>query len=158
LDVPAISGSGERTSITVGGAPTTVGQLFRVGGQYYVMVRAGLSPIGPVTAQLMAANGVTPTSTTAAEAGRGLTHGAVEPSGFPTEIPVLRQASARYPMLCALYQGAPAADQPVSVQTYTTVSDQARLVPEAAAPAQVGADGVRTADRVVLPGGRASLV
>jgi len=158
LGVPAVPGSGERGPASVGGAPTTVGQLFGVGDQYYVMMRSGLSPVGGVTARLMLAAGITATPTTAAEAGRVLTGDRVEPPGFPTAIPAVELGGAGYPMLCALYQGAPAADRPVRVHTYAAASDQARLVPEAAAPALVGADGVRTADRVVLPGGRATLV
>jgi type VII secretion protein EccB len=158
LAVAVIPGSGDPTTITVAGAQTTVGQLFRVGDRHYVMTPTGLSPVGAVTAQLMAANGVAATDTTAAEAGRVLTGEQVEPPGFPAELPDLRAASPRYPMLCALYRGAPAADRPVELRTYTDADAQARLAPEAAPPAQLGADGVRTADRVVLPGGRAALV
>jgi type VII secretion protein EccB len=158
LVAPAVTGSGERGPSEVGGAQTTVGQLFTAGDQYYVMTRTGLSAVGAVTGRLMEAGGTAATATTAAEAGRVLTTDRVEPAGFPTEIPDLRQDGPRGPMMCALYEGAPAADQPVAVQTYTAVSDQAQVVPEVAPPAQVGADGVRTADRVVLPGGRASVV
>jgi hypothetical protein len=114
--------------------------------------------VGAVTARLMTAAGAAATETTAAEAGRVLTSDAVEPPGFPAEVPTEPRDGPRYPMLCALYRGAPAADRPVVVQTYTAVSGEARLAPEAAPPAQVGADGVRTADRVVIPGGRAALV
>jgi type VII secretion protein EccB len=158
LGAPAIAGNGDRTSITVGGAQTQVGQLFRAGEQYYVMVQNGLSPVGAVTARLMTAAGAAATETTAAEAGRVLTSDAVEPPGFPAEVPTVQRDGPRYPMLCALYRGAPAADRSVVVQAYTAVAGEAQLAPEAAAPAQVGADGVRTADRVVLPGGGAALV
>ena len=158
LSVPAVPGSGERASTTIDGAQTSVGQLFRAGDQYYVMTRAGLSSVGAVTARLMEAEGTAATATTAGEAGRVLATERVEPTGFPTEVPQMRQDGSRYPMMCALYEGAPAADRSVVVQTYTAVSAQAQLAPEVAPPAQVGADGVRTADRVLLPGGRAALV
>ncbi len=152
----ALPEAGTRAQQTISGAPTTIGQLFRVGDQNYVMLRAGLAPIGEVAAQLWSSTGKRITETSAQEVGRVLVETKVEPVGLPTEVPTVRGADDRSPMVCAAYRGATDVDRPVTVETYAEVSKEMTITDQSISGK--GADGVMTADRVVLPGGRGALV
>jgi type VII secretion protein EccB len=150
-------GAGNPAPRQVDGSSATIGQLFRAGSQHYVMLASGLSPIGEVMSRLLLAAGRPATDISTQEAGRVLTEVRIEPAGFPTAIPQLR-LDGRPAMVCAAYRGPGERAQPqITVEAYAqadavTVDEAA---PVAGAP---GSDGVVTADRVILPGGRAALV
>src|SRR5262245_35275620 len=143
----------------IGGGPTTVGQIFRAGAQHYVMLRDGLSPIGEVTARLRSAGGRPVTDIAPQVAGQALVNTRVEPPGFPAEIPDVRSRDGQVAMACAGYRGATgSADQLITVETFATAGQGLEATAGGTTTARRGADGVTTADRIVLPGGHAALV
>lgn len=158
LAAPKLPDAGEPARVPVGGDAVDVGDMFRAASQFYVMLRDGLSPVGDVTARLSVAGGAPVTDITAQEAGRVLVKAAVEPPGFPTDVPTARGTGEGWAMACAVYRVESGADQPAAIETFAGVGGEFTLTPERAAPARPGADGVLTADRVNLPGGHAALV
>jgi type VII secretion protein EccB len=148
-------GAGTRADPVIGGAATTVGQLFRAASQYYVMQRTGLSPIGDVTERLLVAGGAKVTDATAPEVGRALIAASVEPPGLPAQVPSV-QGSDRFGMACAVYLGSAEVERPVTVQAYpAATADMTLTGPPTPPPAGTG--GVPVADRVAVPGGRGAL-
>lgn len=154
----AVPGAGGPAQRQIAGAPAIVGQLFRAGSQHYVLLPDGLSPIGEVMTRLILAGGtVTATDISARDAGDALTEAKYEPPGFPATIPAL-YSDARPGMACAAYRGAGERAEPqinveVHAQPAGTFADAGQTP-----PVPQGSDGVVTADRVILPGGRAALV
>jgi type VII secretion protein EccB len=153
----ALVGAGGRATATVSGASTTIGQLFRAGGQYYVMTGNGLAPVGDLTVRLLIAAGAPTTDTTTGEVGRVLTTGPVEPPGLPQQIPTVHGTPDRFAMACAVYRGSTALDRPVTVQSFAKVPDEMTLTGPVVTPVD-GTGGVPVADRVAVPGGRGALV
>lgn len=152
---PDITGTGQRTSHTIAGANTTIGQLFRASGQDYVMLPDGLAPVGKLSVRLWAATGRRITETSAQEVGRLLRDTTVEPPGLPTEIPSAHGADDRFAMACLVYRGATELERPVTVESFSRV-EEGMALPDVPAPAE-GSDGVPAADRVELAGGRGAL-
>jgi type VII secretion protein EccB len=148
---------GLRAQPSIAGAPTVIGQLFRAGGQHYVMLRNGLTPVGEVAALLWAAGGQRINEISAQEVGRVLVDTKVEPPGLPVDVPAARGSDERFGMACAVYRGSTDVDRPVTVETFARVGPELTLTDQAAIPG-AGADGVVTADRVALQGGHAALV
>ncbi len=156
LAPPPLAGVGSIAPRQVNGTNATVGQLFRAGGQHYVMLSTGLAPIGEVMHRLLLATGRPATEISTQEAGRVLTEGRIEPEGFPAAIPQLRVD--RPVMACAAYRGSGERAQPqITTEVYAQVASGMSL-DDTAPPSVPGSDGVLTADRVTLPGGRAALV
>jgi type VII secretion protein EccB len=152
-----LPGAGTPTGLQVGGAIARVGQLFRSADQQYIMVDKGLAPVGEVTGLLLQATGVPVTAVSAPDVGRLLVNTAVEPPGFPARRPELRAADSQAAMACAVYRGGGGGDDPVNVETFREVTGDVTGSGTAAAGGP-GADGVTTADRVVLEGGHGALV
>jgi type VII secretion protein EccB len=153
----ALVGAGNRADPTVSGAPTTIGQLFRAGGHYYVMAGNGLAPVGDLTVRLLVAGGAQVTDTTTGEVGRVLITGTVEPPGLPQQIPSVHGVPDRFAMACAVYRGSTELDRPITVQSFAKVPDDMTLTGPVATPVG-GTGGVPVADRVAVPGGRGALV
>jgi type VII secretion protein EccB len=153
----AITGAGTPAGRSIGGAATTVGQLFQAADQHYVMLRTGLAPIGALSARLLVAGGAHVTDATVFDVGRALVNTAVEPPGLPAQIPSVRGAPDRFAMACAVYTGSGELDRPVTVESYAAVPGDMTLA-TAPAPAAAGTGGVPVADRVAVPGGRGALV
>ncbi|MEN3310216.1 MAG: hypothetical protein V7603_6418, partial [Micromonosporaceae bacterium] len=149
--------AGRPTKLQVGGAVARVGQLFRSADQQYIMVDNGLAPVGKVTGMLLQAAGTQVTAVSAQEVGRLLVNTAVEPPGFPAQLPALRAADRQAAMVCAAYRGGTGGDDPVNLETFRDVTGDATASGPVATGGP-GADGVTTADRVVLPGGHGALV
>lgn len=140
------------------GRETTVGQVFRAGNQYYVMLREGLAPVGEVMARLRLASGTRAlTEISTAEAGRLLRDGRLEPEGFPDALPELRGPEERPGMACASYRG-DGGGRSVVVEAFAEPGPELTVDAGNAPPPRRGTDGVITADRVILPGGHAALV
>jgi type VII secretion protein EccB len=142
-------GAGQPAQITVAGQAAAIGQVYRAGGQYYVMLSGGLSPVGEVMSKLMLSGGARVTEISAQQAGGSLAEAKAEPAGFPTRVPLLR-AGSRAVMLCAGLRSSPG----LVVETY----GQSLPLSAQALPGVAGADGVITADQVTLPGGHAAVV
>ncbi|BCB88323.1 hypothetical protein Psuf_056360 [Phytohabitans suffuscus] len=156
LVAPRIAGAGGPARREVGGEAVAIGELFRAADQLYVMVPDGLAPVGDLAGRLLTAAGRPVTEISVAEVGRLLVGAAAEPPGYPAAVPRLRNGDGPA-AVCAAYRDAGATDTPVAVETYARAGAELTL-PADQAPAGAGADGVATADRVVLPGGRAALV
>ncbi|MDW5327950.1 type VII secretion protein EccB [Plantactinospora sp. KLBMP9567] len=153
----ALPGAGSSARPTIGGQRTRIGQLFRAAGKSYVMLSDGLAPIGAVTARLLEAAGRTVNEISAQQAGELIVDSAAEPPGLPDEVPEVRGAQNPVPMVCASYHDdGGAAEHPVIIETFGSVPGDVPPVEQPATAA--GADGIRPADRVALPGGHAALV
>jgi len=148
----AVPDAGAPAGRALGGAPATVGQLFRAAGQHYILLRAGLAPVGQVTARLA---GRPPTEISAAEVGSALVNTAVEPPGLPSDIPSVRGADAAA-MTCAGFR---AGSTELVLEAHQQVAaDLAATVESAGSGGGTGADGAPVADRVLLAGGHGALV
>ncbi len=158
LVAATVAGAGSQAQRAVNGNAARIGQLFRAGGQYYVMLAGGLSPIGEVMTRLLQAGGGPATEISTQEAGRVLTDVRIEPPGFPGAIPQL-QVGGRPAMACAAYRGPGERAQPqITVEVYPQIADGVAIDESAPIAGGPGTDGVITADRVTVPGGHAALV
>ncbi|MFG1776498.1 type VII secretion protein EccB [Micromonospora sp. NPDC049048] len=153
---PAIAGEDEASSLTE--RPAKVGQVFRAAGQHYVLTREGLSAIGEISALLLLRDGGQVTDITPAEAGKLLTDQRAEAEGMPQALPALHPVTAGRTAVCATYRAGTDGGPPT-----TTLEVFDRVPAELAAPGAVpvrqsARDGVRTAEGVLLPGGKGVLV
>ncbi|MGI5152236.1 type VII secretion protein EccB [Plantactinospora sp. CA-294935] len=159
LEPLALPGAGSPAEPTIAGQQTRIGQLFRAAGKSYVMLPDGLAPVGAVTARLLEAAGRAVNEISAQQAGRLIVDRVAEPPGFPDAVPEVRGAQTPAPMVCASYRDdGGAAEHPVTIETFGVVPGEVPPIDGAPAATQAGADGVRPADRVALPGGHAALV
>ncbi|GIF76382.1 type VII secretion protein EccB [Asanoa siamensis] len=153
LRQPVIDGAGQASPRRVGGARGDIGQVYRAGQQRYVLTREGLVTIGDVSAKLLLADDPQETVISAAEAAAVLVRDAsVEPAGFPRTLPAIAPGQAAPPLLCAVQTGGVAP----AVHRYAAVP--AGLPGGAGSAAGQGADGVATADRVIVASGKGALV
>ncbi|MFI7215790.1 type VII secretion protein EccB [Micromonospora maritima] len=158
LRKPTIDGDGGPSGLTVADRPARIGQVFQAAGQYYVLTRQGLATIREVTARLLLGGGGTVTEITADEAGRLLTDQRLEADGLPARTPTLHEVRPGRTVLCATYRSGPAG-QPPTTTLEVFDSPPAELTGSTAVPARQGArDAVRTAESVLLPGGKGVLV
>jgi type VII secretion protein EccB len=156
LALIVVPGAGLPSPIRINASPTTVGQVFRAQGEYYVMLADGLAHVGQLTAQLWVATGHSVQDVSAAQVGQFLVDTAVEPPGLPAQVPAAHGGDDRFAMACAIFNSTNGFDQPVTVESYPNV-DSAMTLSGPPNPA-IGPDGSPLADRVLLPGGHAALV
>ncbi|MFJ8579271.1 type VII secretion protein EccB [Micromonospora sp. NPDC093277] len=155
LRKPAIDGSG---GLTVGDRPARVGQVFRAAEQYYVLTRQGLMTVTEVTALLLLGAGGQVTDLTPDQVGQVFTGQRMDPVGLPEKLPVMHEVQPGRTVLCATYRSGGPGQPPV---TTLEVFDQppAELTAATGVDARQGSrDAVRTAERVLLPGGKGVLV
>ncbi|WFE59366.1 type VII secretion protein EccB [Micromonospora sp. WMMD712] len=158
LREPELPGDGETSRQAVGDGPARVGDVFRAAGQHYVLTREGLASIGEVSALLLLRDGGRITDITPDEAGRLLTRQRVEAEGTPRALPALHPVQAGRTVLCATYRRS-AADAPPTTTLEVFDRVPTELTGPAGTPVRQGAgDAVRTAEQVLLPGGRGVLV
>ncbi|PWR15791.1 type VII secretion protein EccB [Micromonospora sicca] len=158
LRKPTIDGDGSPSGLTVADRPAKLGQVFRAAGQHYVLTRQGLAAVGEVTALLLLGDGGQITDITPDQAGQLLTDQRLEAEGTPQRLPALREVHAGQTVLCASYRAGAAGGPPA---TTLEVFDRApaELTGDAAvAVRQSARDAVRTAESVLLPGGKGVLV
>ncbi|MDT0528221.1 type VII secretion protein EccB [Micromonospora sp. DSM 115977] len=153
---PTIAGEDEASTLTE--RPAKVGQVFRAAGQHYVLTREGLSAIGEISALLLLRDGGQVTDITPAQAGKLLTDQRAEEAGMPQALPALHPVTAGRTAVCATYRAGTDGGPPT-----TTLEVFDRVPAELAAPGgvpvrQSARDGVRTAEGVLLPGGKGVLV
>ncbi|WP_433389414.1 type VII secretion protein EccB [Micromonospora sp. KLBMP9576] len=156
LRAPAVAGADEASTLTE--RPARVGQVFRAAGQHYVLTRDGLSAIGEMSALLLLREGGQVTDITPAQAGKLLTDRRAEEAGIPQTLPVLHPVATGRPALCATYRaGADGGPPTTTLEVFDRVPTE--LAASDAVPVRQGArDGVRTAEGVLLPGGKGVLV
>ncbi|WP_431944699.1 type VII secretion protein EccB [Micromonospora marina] len=158
LRKPAIAGDGGASGLTVADRPARIGQVYQAAGQYYVLTRQGLATVREVTALLLLGGGGEVTQITPDEAGRLLTDQRLDADGLPARLPALHEVRPGRTVLCATYRPGPAG-QPPTTTLEVFDSPPAELTSATAMPARQGArDAVRTAESVLLPGGKGVLV
>jgi type VII secretion protein EccB len=158
LVAPSVPGRGE-AGPAIDGKPSKVGQLYEAAGQNYVLLRSGLSAVGLVMLKLLLAVDikVTPTTADAATFNRSKETPNFDPAGFPADLPPPGYTDAEPAMVCT----EAAVGSAATTATAPTVVVYPRLAaPEVTddLPARTGPDGVRLADHVALPSGKATLV
>ncbi|MCW3814499.1 type VII secretion protein EccB [Micromonospora sp. DR5-3] len=158
LRKPTIDGDGSSSGLTVGDRPAKVGQVYRAAGNHYVLTKQGLVAIKEVTALLLLGGGGQITDITPDQAGQLLTDQRLEPEGLPDKLPTLHEVRAGRTVLCASYRaGAPGLPPVTTLEAFD--QPPAELSAAAGVPArQTSRDAVRTAESVLLPGGKGVLV
>ncbi|MFI5835468.1 type VII secretion protein EccB [Micromonospora sp. NPDC051300] len=158
LRKPTIDSDGRPSGLTVGDRPARIGQVYQAAGQHYVLTRQGLATIREVTALLLLGGGGEAIDITPDEAGRLYTDQRLEPEGLPARMPTLHEVRAGRTVLCATYRSGPAGEPPTTTLEVFD-SPPADLTASTAVPARQGdRDAVRTAESVLLPGGKGVLV
>ncbi|MDG4803306.1 type VII secretion protein EccB [Micromonospora sp. WMMD980] len=158
LRKPTIDSDGRPSGLTVAGRPARIGQVYQAAGQYYVLTRQGLATVREVTALLLQGGGGGVTPITPDEAGRLYTDQRLEPEGLPARMPTLHEVRPGRTVLCATYRSGPPG-QPPTTTLEVFDAPPAELTASTAVPARQGArDAVRTAESVLLPGGKGVLV
>ncbi|WP_446218079.1 type VII secretion protein EccB [Micromonospora sp. IBHARD004] len=158
LRKPTIDGDGSPSGLAVADRPAKIGQVFRAAGRHYVLTRQGLASIGEVTALLLLGDGGQITDITPDQAGQLLTDQRLEAEGTPPRLPALHEVRAGQTVVCASYRAGAAGGPPT---TTLEVLDRApaELTGDAGVAVRQGArDAVRTAESVLLPGGKGVLV
>ncbi|MGC4745472.1 type VII secretion protein EccB [Micromonospora sp. DT201] len=156
LRKPSLRGEGESSTRNVAGRPSTIGQVFRAAGRHYVLTREGLVSISEITALLMVRGGGQITDITPDQAGEFYVEQRVDEEGLPATRPSLYPARSGQTTLCATYRAGTAGGPPV---TTLEVFDRAPAELTATDPGlvpvrQTKRDAVRTAEAVLLPGGK----
>ncbi|MFU8852256.1 type VII secretion protein EccB [Micromonospora sp. SL1-18] len=156
LRKPTIDGDG--SSMAVGDRPAKVGQVYRAAGNYYVLTRQGLVPVKEMTALLLLGGGGEVTDITPDQAGRLYVDQRLDPEGLPDKLPTLHEVRPGQTVLCATYRsGEPG--QPLVTTLEVFDQPPAELTASAGVAArQSRRDAVRTAESVLLPGGKGVLV
>lgn len=156
LAAPPVPGEGDNGP-PVGGRAGRVGQLYLAAGQHYVLLTSGLATVGRLMKDLLLADGgtVLEIAPNAAAAARSTQTPDFDPPGFPGALPTVVFGDRQPAMVCTVHRPGATADAQASVQTYLRRAEPG--VTDVAATPRVGPDGVRLADRVVVPGGRAVL-
>ncbi|MFR9775854.1 type VII secretion protein EccB [Micromonospora sp. MS34] len=158
LRKPNIDGYGGSSGVAVADRPARIGQVYRAAGQYYVLTRQGLVAVTEMTALLLLGDGGQVTDITPSQAGELLTDQRLDAEGLPQKLPALHEVRAGRTVLCASYRSAGPGQPPT---TTLEVFDQPPAELTAAtgvATRQTARDAVRTAESVLLPGGKGVLV
>lgn len=162
LREPAIDGEDESSDVAVGDAPARIGQVCRAAGRHYVLTRDGLASIGELSALLLLRDGGAVTDITPDQAGRLFSEQRVEENGMPQTLPALYPVRAGQTVLCATYRaGAGGGPPTTTLEVFDRASPELTAAAGAAGPLPVrqsARDAVRTADAVLLPGGKGVLV
>ncbi|MFI7518902.1 type VII secretion protein EccB [Micromonospora globbae] len=156
LREPELAGMNQPSGLSVGGRPGRIGQVYRAAGQHYVLTRDGLASIGEVTTQLLLRQGGQVIDITPEQAGRHLTDERVEEAGMPATLPELYPTQEGRTVVCATYRAGAGGGPPVTTLEVfdRPPADLAGGEPESLPVEQTSRDTVRTADRVLLPGGK----
>ncbi|RAO29828.1 hypothetical protein PSN13_05027 [Micromonospora saelicesensis] len=153
---PSLPGEGEPSSRKVAGQSYDVGSVFKAAGRHYVLTRDALVSISEITALLLVSNGGRITDITPNQASEAFEERRIEEEGMPATMPALYPAQPGQTTLCATYRKDSSGGPPTTtlevfdrVPTELTDSDPG-LVPVR----QTRRDAVRTAEAVLLPGGK----
>jgi type VII secretion protein EccB len=145
---------------TVDGKVGRIGQVYRSGEQYFLLLERGLVTIGETMAKLLLSAGQPVVDIPASAAGRAQNTERFEPAGFPDDLPRLRNVAAEPAMVCAAYRGAGSSDTAGSatIELFTRPDERLTQASANLPPGRVGSTGVRLADRILVPGGQGALV
>ncbi|MEH1166344.1 type VII secretion protein EccB [Micromonospora sp. CPCC 205539] len=155
----SLPGEGDRSTLAVPGGSATIGQVYRAAGQHYVLARDGLVSVSEITARLMISGGGQITDITPNDVGRLFVDRRVEEEGLPKKLPTLYPARSGQTLLCATYRaGAGGAPPTTTLEVLDRVPTELTTTEPGSVPVrQTARDGVRTADAVLLPGGKGVL-
>ncbi|MCW3839954.1 type VII secretion protein EccB [Micromonospora yasonensis] len=157
LRKPSIDGYGGPSGLTVADRPARIGQVFRAADQYYVLTKQGLVAVTEMTALLLG-DGGRPTDVTPSQVGELLTDRRLDPEGLPQKLPTLHEVRAGRTVLCASYRsGGPGQPPTTTLEVFDQPPTELTATTGVAAR-QTGRDAVRTAEGVLLPGGKGVLV
>jgi type VII secretion protein EccB len=158
LRKPSLPGAGDRSGLAVAGRPAQIGQVFRAAGRHYVLTREGLVSITESTALLLLSGGGQITDITPDQAGRLLTEQRVEEEGLPQTLPALYPVRTGQTVLCATYRaGVGGAPPTTTLEVFDRVPAELTSNPGPVPVRQGARDAVRTAEAVLLPGGKGVL-
>ncbi|MDG4807467.1 type VII secretion protein EccB [Micromonospora sp. WMMD1120] len=153
---PTLRGAGEASNRKIAGRLHAVGSVFKAAGRHYVLTREGLVSVSEITALLLVSDGAQITDITPNQASEVLVEQRIEEEGMPQTMPALYPARPGQTTLCATYRAGSAGGPPTTtlevfdrVPVELTDSDPG-MVPVR----QTGRDAVRTAEGVLLPGGK----
>ncbi len=156
---PTIDGDGESSSVAVGGRRAKLGQVYRAAGKYYALTRQGLVPVKEMTALLLLGGGGQVIDITPDQAGQLYEEQLrLDAAGLPDKLPNLHEVRPGRTVLCATYRsGGPGQPSVTTLEVFD--QPPAELTASAGVAArQSPRDAVRTAERVLLPGGKGVLV
>lgn len=159
LAAAALAGAGSNSSRKVAGSAAKIGQVYRSGQQSYVLTADGLAPIGEVMAALLTAGGGQSREVSPKDAADALSNQQVEPEGFPKTKPTVQTETDVD--VCAVYRSSAvtgnqaSTGRTVSIEVFPVGSTHPDGADQSLA---VQSDGLRTADRVLVPEGRGALV
>ena len=157
LREPRLDGYRQLSGVSVADRPARIGDVFRAAGQHYVMTRQGLASIGEITALLLLGDGGEIIDITPDQAGQLLTDQRLD-EGTPQKLPALHEVRTGQTVICATYR-ATAPNGPLTTTLEVFDRAPAELTADAGVPVRQGArDAVRTAESVLLPGGKGALV
>ncbi|WP_410810136.1 type VII secretion protein EccB [Micromonospora sp. 067-2] len=159
LRKPSLPGEGEPSGLSPTGRPATIGQVFQAAGQHYVLTREGLVSISEITALLMIGGGGQITDITPDQAGERLVKQRVDEEGLPPRLPALYTTRSGQTVLCATYRAGSGGGPPTTtVEVFDRVPVELTASASGALPVnQTARDSVRTAEAVLLPGGKGVL-
>ncbi|WBB65285.1 type VII secretion protein EccB [Micromonospora sp. WMMD812] len=159
LREPTLDGLNQQVGLSVAGRPGRVGQVYRAAGQHYVLTREGLASIGEVTALLLLREGGAVTDITPDQAGQLLTDQRAEQAGMPQALPALYPVREGQSVLCATYRAGAGGGPPVTtIEVFDRAPAELTATGPGALPVrQTPRDAVRTAEQVLLPGGKGVL-
>ncbi|MEV4495820.1 type VII secretion protein EccB [Micromonospora arborensis] len=156
LRKPSLPGEGESSTRNVAGRPSTIGRVFKAAGRHYVLTREGLVPISEITALLMVRGGGAITEITPDQAGEFYVEKRVDEEGLPTTMPTIYQARSGQTTLCATYRAGSGGGPPITtLEVFDRAPAELTASEAGAVPVpQTRRDAVRTAEAVLLPGGK----
>ncbi|MEU5939601.1 type VII secretion protein EccB [Micromonospora sp. NPDC047548] len=152
-----IDGDGTPSGRSVGGRPARVGQVFRAAGEHYVLTRDGLVSIGEVSALLLQSDGAQVTDISPDQV-RELSDRRLEPEGMPQALPALHPVRPGQTVVCASYRPGPAGAPTTTLEVFDRTPAELSGADGATAARQGPRDAVKTAEEVLLPGGKGVLV
>ncbi|MGC4865325.1 type VII secretion protein EccB [Micromonospora sp. DT53] len=153
---PSLAGEGEPSSRKVAGQSYDVGSVFKAAGRHYVLTREALVSISEITALLLISNGGRITDITPNQASEAFEERRIEEEGVPPTMPTLYPAQPGQTTLCATYRKGSAGGPPTTtMEVFDRVPDELTDSDPGLVPVrQTRRDAVRTAEAVLLPGGK----
>lgn len=152
----SLAGEGEPSNRKVAGKSYNVGSVFKAAGRHYVLTRDALVPISEITALLQTSGSGRITDITPNDASEAFEEQRIEEEGLPATVPALYPAQPGQTTLCATYRKGSAGGPPTTtLEVFDRVPDELTDSDPGLVPVrQTRRDAVRTAEAVLLPGGK----
>ncbi|MFG1762363.1 type VII secretion protein EccB [Micromonospora parva] len=152
----SLAGEGGPSNRKVAGKSYNVGSVFRAAGRHYVLTRDALVPISEITALLQTSGSGRITDITPNDASEAFEEQRIEEEGLPPTVPALYPAQPGQTTVCATYRKGSAGGPPTTtLEVFDRVPDELTDSDPGLVPVrQTRRDAVRTAEAVLLPGGK----